>query len=118
MKTSALVLGLCLCLTAAARAADSVKPVEVTLLLVTGAPEQPLAQVKVQLYSDNGRRCIKAPCPTNGRSWSGTTDSKGQLTIPAAMQDASMSLTPEGFEPLALQSGASGVVKLSCTPRR
>lgn len=41
-----------------------------------------IAGSKVELHSDNGIRCIKAPCPTNGKKWSGKTNGKGFVSIP------------------------------------
>jgi hypothetical protein len=43
---------------------------------------QPIPNADVELQSDNGVRCIKAPCPTNGSSWKGSSDASGRLVIP------------------------------------
>jgi hypothetical protein len=36
----------------------------------------------VKVYSDNGIRCIRAPCPTNGKEWRGRSDDNGYVLIP------------------------------------
>ena len=36
----------------------------------------------VKVSSDNGIRCFRAPCPTNGKQWSGRSDTNGYVVIP------------------------------------
>ena len=42
--------------------------------LLDAATAKPIANTDVELWSDNGIRCIKAPCPTDGKQWKGTSD--------------------------------------------
>jgi hypothetical protein len=64
--------------------------VHVTLLDATTA--RPLARAEMELYSDNGIRCIKAPCPTDGKNWKGTTDASGVLTFPRSYLNVTANL--------------------------
>jgi len=41
-----------------------------------------IANADVELWSDNGVRCIQAPCPTNMRQWTGRTDAAGDVVFP------------------------------------
>jgi hypothetical protein len=50
--------------------------------LLDAGTAKPIANSDVELYSDNGIRCIKAPCPTDGQQWKGTSDADGRVTIP------------------------------------
>lgn len=46
-----------------------------------------LANVEVKVTSDNGVQCELPPCPANGQTWSGRSDSAGVVIIPrSAMQ--------------------------------
>ena len=36
----------------------------------------------VEVSSDNGRRCIRAPCDTNNKEWRGRSDANGYVVIP------------------------------------
>lgn len=45
---------------------------------------QPVARSDVRVFSDNGIRCFRAPCPTDGAEWKGRTDSRGYVAIPSA----------------------------------
>lgn len=45
---------------------------------------EPLINTKISAFSDNGVRCIQAPCPTEGKSWEDTTNSKGIVNIPSS----------------------------------
>ena len=50
--------------------------------LLDAATAKPIASTDVEVQSDNGIRCIKAPCPTDGKQWKGTSDADGRVTIP------------------------------------
>jgi hypothetical protein len=50
--------------------------------LLDAATGRPLAGAAVTVYSDNGIRCDRAPCPTNGRTWQGRTGATGWLALP------------------------------------
>jgi hypothetical protein len=61
----------------------------VTIQLVDASTGQPARNAAVRLTSDNGIRCARAPCPTNTKSWKGTSDPQGFLTIPTSyLQDS------------------------------
>jgi hypothetical protein len=59
---------------------------------------RPLAGAPVEIWSDNGIRCIRAPCPTNGTSWHGRSDARGLVVIPTRVLQASTTLTTPGYE--------------------
>ena len=54
------------------------------------------------------------PCDTGGRAWTGTTDARGRVTIPAANRDVSMSLTVAGYRGIGLprHGGPGGRLEL------
>ena len=54
----------------------------VTLRLVDSIINQPLTNAVVKISSDNGVRCITAPCPTNSRFWQGKTDASAEAKVP------------------------------------
>lgn len=66
-----------------------------------------IADRDVQLYSDNGVRCVTEPCPTNGRTWNGTTDTKGMALVPTSMVDESMTFTVDGYLGAELHTGGT-----------
>lgn len=57
----------------------------------------PADRAAVSVYVDNGVRCVQAPCPTNGRTWTGTTDANGVVTLPSGYVDESMTFSVSGF---------------------
>jgi hypothetical protein len=61
--------------------------------LVDGMTARPIAGAKVKLHSDNGVRCIKAPCPTNEKQWTGVSDGNGRIAIPRSVLDVNSNLT-------------------------
>ena len=67
------------------------------LLVIDQKTGKRLSNREVKVYSDNGIRCITAPCPTNGKNWVGKTDRRGYLVVPADIRQESISLTVEGF---------------------
>lgn len=82
------VIGMAVCgaglLVTAGRCADirSALGPMVTIQLVDASTGQPARNAAVRLTSDNGIRCMRAPCPTNTKSWKGASDPQGFLTIP------------------------------------
>jgi len=70
---------------------------------------RPIAGTEVTVYSDNGTRCVVAPCPTNGREWKGKTDASGYVTIPrSAIQFATSISTRTHSADLIAQAKRSG----------
>ncbi len=70
----------------------------VRVRLVDGSSARPLANAAVEIWSDNGIRCFRAPCPTNGTRWQGHADAAGVVVIPRAVLQASTSITTPGYE--------------------
>jgi hypothetical protein len=64
----------------------------VTLRLVDASTAEPASNTPLTLLSDNGIRCARAPCPTNGRAWKGTADARGLVDVPTNMIQASTEL--------------------------
>jgi hypothetical protein len=49
----------------------------------------------VEVSSDNGIRCCRAPCPTNGKHWGGRSDANGYVVIPTdVLQQSTRISTP------------------------
>lgn len=71
---------------------------EYKVKLIDEATRKPIAQKKVRIYSDNGIRCIKAPCETNGKEWTGKSDADGVIVIKEEFVQNSMTLTAEGYD--------------------
>jgi hypothetical protein len=78
-------------------APQSAAAADLSLRVVDRRKRAPLAHRKVFIYADNGVRCIKAPCNTNGAQWEGKTDAKGNVTVPGQFRLASMSIWAEGY---------------------
>jgi hypothetical protein len=57
----------------------------------------PIPNTAVEIYSDNGIVCRKAPCPTNSKQWSGRTDGNGFVTVPTNMLQAATSITTTAY---------------------
>lgn len=77
--------------------ATQVTASDLSLRVVDRRKRVPLAHRKVFIYADNGMRCIRAPCNTNGAQWEGKTDAKGNVTVPGQFRLASMSIWAEGY---------------------
>lgn len=67
------------------------------LLIKDKKTRAPLARREVEIYSDNGIRCITAPCPTNGIEWRGKTDSQGYVIVPKRIRQVSMTISIDGY---------------------
>ena len=64
--------------------------------VLDSASGRPLQHFDVRIESDNGIRCIRAPCPTNAVRWTGHTDKKGVVAVPAKVVQSSMSISAAG----------------------
>ena len=62
--------------------------------LLDAVTAKALANADVELWSDNGIRCVKAPCPTDGKQWKGTSDASGRVTIPKASLNTTANIKP------------------------
>lgn len=67
----------------------------VTVQLVDASTAQPARNAAVRLFSDNGIRCARAPCPVNGKSWNGASDPQGFVTIPTSLLQISTNIETE-----------------------
>lgn len=74
----------------------------VSVALINKITGEPIRNTKVVIYSDNGTRCITTPCPTNGKSWDGTTNAQGLLAVPQGSIQQSTSFTATGYESTSL----------------
>jgi len=72
--------------------------VNLKVRVIDAASSKPIPNTIVEIYSDNGIRCIKAPCPTNGVKWSGKTDHRGVLVVPARVRQATMTISVTGYD--------------------
>ena len=73
------------------------QPSTLKILITDKKTGKALAHKAVQIYSDNGVRCIQAPCPTNGKNWTGKTDKHGYIFVPNEIRQNSMTLSINGF---------------------
>lgn len=51
----------------------------------------------VEVYSDNGVRCFRAPCPTNGKQWRGRSGADGYVVIPTDILQQSTSISTPAY---------------------
>lgn len=65
--------------------------------LIDQRTRAPLRRRVVTVYSDNGRRCLRAPCATNGTQWDGRTDSTGVVVLPGRLRQESMHVWTTGY---------------------
>lgn len=70
---------------------------DLRLKVVDGVTRKPIRNTAVEIYSDNGIRCIKAPCPTNGIRWAGRTDARGVVKVPGRVRQRSMTISAVGY---------------------
>src|SRR5664279_6605452 len=67
----------------------------VTVQLIDASTTQPARNAAVRLFSDNGIRCARAPCPVNGKSWKSTSDPQGFVTLPTSLLQISTNIETE-----------------------
>ncbi len=65
--------------------------------LVDALSGQTISDTNVKIYSDNGVRCIQAPCPTEGQEWTGKSDSDGIVVVPSGVINAVTNITATGY---------------------
>ena len=75
----------------------------VSITLVNKTSGKPIPHTKVSIYSDNGIRCIQAPCPTNSKSWEGVTGQDGVITVPKSNIQSATYVSPEGYRTASLE---------------
>jgi hypothetical protein len=61
----------------------------VRVQLIDAATARPIAGATIEVTSSNGITCVKAPCPTDTKVWTGMTDASARVAIPkSAMNTA------------------------------
>jgi hypothetical protein len=73
----------------------------VDIRLVDARTGKAIADAEVRVSSDNGIRCIRAPCPTGFKEWNGRSDSSGTLSVPDTAFNADTRFQVQGYEPTA-----------------
>jgi len=81
---------------------------EVRIRVMDAFAGAPLAATEVRVTSDNGIRCVQAPCPTDGATWTGRTDSTGLVTVPKSAFDVETWLETDDHGAVELTRGAAG----------
>lgn len=71
---------------------------QIKLKLVDADTARIIINRKVEIHSDNGIRCIKAPCPIDEKEWKGTTDNEGIIYFPKETMNTSTTITAEGYK--------------------
>lgn len=69
----------------------------VTVQLIDVSTGHPVREETLRLVSDNGVRCMRAPCPTNTRSWEGRSDTQGFVHIPTSQIQVSTQIETESL---------------------
>lgn len=82
----------------------------VSITLTSKSSGKPITRTKVRIYSDNGIRCIQAPCPTNGKSWEGITDQNGVIIVPKDHIQVTTSISPKGYQASSLKYDATKTI--------
>jgi hypothetical protein len=79
------------------QSSDQKRKADLTLKVIDKATRRPLANKAIEIHSDNGIRCIKAPCPTDAMTWDGTTDERGYVLVPGEKRRTSMNIRAVGY---------------------
>ncbi|MBA2501518.1 MAG: hypothetical protein H0V27_01435 [Pyrinomonadaceae bacterium] len=91
-----LLLTLCICGTLCAQGAHQVENVA-RIRLVDASIIRIIANASVEVHSNNGVICKRAPCLNNSQSWKGASDAEGVLNIPSHIIQYSVTLTTVGY---------------------
>ncbi|MEO5596529.1 MAG: hypothetical protein ABIQ97_05230 [Lysobacteraceae bacterium] len=78
------------------RSAHKPHPQTIRVTVLDSATGKPIAAAEVSIHSDNGVRCIQAPCPTNAMDWKGFTDAAGMFKLPKKILQQSTTITATG----------------------
>jgi hypothetical protein len=73
------------------------------LELIDKSTNLPIGNAAVIVTSDNGIRCIQAPCPTDQTSWQGKSNSSGILMVPADAVRSTMHVDIKGYKSASLK---------------
>lgn len=74
-----------------------------TIQLVNNKTREVLAGATATVVSDNGVRCVKAPCPTQQQTWEGRADAEGGVHVPPDIVNQVMTVTVKGFKPASVR---------------
>lgn len=66
--------------------------------------QSPLTHTRLSIFIDDGVRCVTTPCPTDSRTWFGTTDENGTLKLPDWRKTEQAYLSVPGFKQVHLAS--------------
>ncbi len=92
-----LLFPLCVCVTSSAQETQTVGNVA-RVKLIDASTARIISNAYVEVRSNNGIRCRRAPCPTNSQSWRGASGADGVLRIPSHIIQHSTSLTVAGYQ--------------------
>ena len=67
------------------------------LSVIDETTNKPITNRSIQIDSQNGLNCIKAPCPTNTKHWEGRTNRQGVVFIPQKVVQSYTLLTMKGY---------------------
>jgi hypothetical protein len=107
IRTTSVVAACALAVAACARAQKGSKEPDsilkapgdsVHVRLLDAGTAKPIASSDVEMFSDNGIRCIKAPCPTDGKQWKGTSDADGRVTIPKSALNTTSNIKTAAYD--------------------
>lgn len=102
-------------------AADTKRKQTISMQLLDADTARPIRDTAVDIHSDNGIRCVRAPCPTESRDWQGQTDADGWVHIPSAVFNQVTHLQAEGYGARNLMREAvlveAGIWKVSLDPQ-
>jgi hypothetical protein len=90
-------------ISSASNAAPIFKNKVLQLTVIAKNTKKPIANLTVTINSDNGIRCIKAPCPNNSIQWKGQTNRQGVVVIPHKIIQKSTTMTVPGYQAIQLQ---------------
>jgi hypothetical protein len=74
----------------------------IELVLLDRVTNQPIANRPIGIHSDNGIRCIKAPCPNHSKNWQSKSNRRGIIFIPKQIIQTSTTLTVKGYTAIDL----------------
>lgn len=66
--------------------------------LVDAFSGQSISNTDVRIYSENGIRCVTAPCSTEGQEWLGKSDSQGIILVPSKVINVVTGITATGYK--------------------
>lgn len=89
--------------------ADTKREETIAVRLLDSNTERPIGDTEVEVHSDNGRRCVRAPCPTESQDWQGRTDAHGWVKIPSSVFNRVTFLQAQGYTGRQLMKDADRI---------